>query len=45
MRQFGPGALFAQGAIVHLAIAAFALWRLASDLGAGRPAPRRDAIP
>ncbi len=45
MRQFGPGALFAQSAIVHLAIAAFALWRLASDARAGRSAPRRGAIP
>ncbi len=31
MRQFGPSALFAQGAIVHLAIAAFALWRLVRE--------------
>ncbi len=37
MRAFGPSALFAQGAIVHVAIAAFALWRLARR----RRAPRR----
>jgi uncharacterized transporter YbjL len=31
MRQFRPSALFAQGALVHAAIAAFALWRLISE--------------
>jgi MFS family permease len=28
MRLFGPSALFAQNALVHLALAAFALWRI-----------------
>jgi hypothetical protein len=27
MRVFGPGALYAQNAILHVALAAFALWR------------------
>lgn len=38
MREFGPAALFAQGAIVHLAIALFALWRFVADANAKRPA-------
>ena len=31
MRAFGPSALFAQNAIVHGALAGFAVWRLALD--------------
>jgi MFS family permease len=31
MQDFGPQTLFLQNAIVHLAIAAFALWRLAME--------------
>jgi len=31
MRWYGPSALFAQGAILHAGIAAFALWRRAID--------------
>jgi MFS family permease len=38
MRQFGPSALFAQGAILHLGLAAFALWRRSIDARA--PPPR-----
>lgn len=38
MRQFGPSALFVQAAIVHVAMAAFALWRLAADPGRPRKA-------
>jgi MFS family permease len=39
MRALGPSALFAQAAVVHVAIAAFALWRLIRDpRGAARPA-------
>ncbi len=45
MRAFGPSALFAQSAIVHFAIAAYALWRLATDVRAGPPATIRGAIP
>ncbi len=43
MRQFGPSALFAQSALVHAAIAAFALWRLVSEPRA--PARTSGAIP
>ncbi len=45
MRAFGPWALFAQSAVVHFAIAAFALWRLVADGRAGPAATRRSAIP
>jgi MFS family permease len=45
MRAFGPWALFAQSAVVHFAIAAFTLWRLARDVRAGPTAPARSAIP
>ncbi|MGD1036472.1 MAG: MFS transporter [Roseiarcus sp.] len=45
MRAFGPSALFAQGALVHVAIAAFALWRLATDAGDRPRAASRDPIP
>jgi MFS family permease len=31
MRALGPSALFAQAAVVHIAIAGFTLWRLVSD--------------
>lgn len=31
MRRFGPSALFAQGAVLHIAIAAFAMWRRSID--------------
>jgi MFS family permease len=36
MRSFGPRALFLQNAYVHLAIAAFALWRLVTQPGKRR---------
>lgn len=36
MRWFGPSALFAQNAVLHLAIAGFALWRLIADHDAAR---------
>jgi MFS family permease len=35
MRALGPSALFAQGAVVHIAIAAFALWRFLAERRAG----------
>jgi MFS family permease len=38
MKDFGPQALFLQNAAVHMAIAAFALWRLIAA-----PSPRRKA--
>lgn len=44
MRAFGPSALFAQGALVHYAIAGFALWRLVAD-PAGRGARPSASIP
>jgi MFS family permease len=31
MRLFGPSALFAQNALVHLTLAAFTLWRIVTD--------------
>jgi hypothetical protein len=39
MRAFGPAALFAQAAIVHVAIAAFALQSLVGDARAAAKAP------
>jgi uncharacterized transporter YbjL len=45
MREFGPSALFAQSAVVHFAIAAFAFWRLVADVRAGPRATSRGAIP
>ena len=45
MREFGPSALFAQSAVVHFAVAAFALWRLVADARAGPRATSRGAIP
>ena len=40
MRDFGPQALFLQNAYVHMAVAAFALWRLVAE-----PRRRRGAAP
>jgi hypothetical protein len=40
MRAFGPAALFAQAAIVHVAIAAFALQSLVGDARAAAKARR-----
>jgi MFS family permease len=38
MRWFGPSALYAQGAVVHIGIAIFALWRRSIDTSAPRTA-------
>jgi MFS family permease len=50
MRRYGPSALFAQGALVHGALAAFALWRRSVDKGApqvvsGEPARPEPGLP
>ena len=42
MRLFGPSALFAQNALMHIGLAAFTLWRLVTDAPAAaraRPIP------
>jgi hypothetical protein len=38
VRVFGPGALFAQNGVLHVALAGFALWRYVVRAGDGRPA-------
>ena len=49
MRTFGPRALFLQNAYIHIAIAAFALWRLIAERTAKRrlagPAPVGELSP
>ena len=39
MRDFGAGALFVQNAAAHMAVAAFALWRLMVE-----PMPKRRVV-
>jgi MFS family permease len=43
MRWYGPSALFAQGALLHIGIAAFALWRRSIDRRAP-PAPSSEPV-
>jgi hypothetical protein len=43
MRLFGPGALYAQNALLHLALAAFALWRYVTFAPGLRPINRAEA--
>jgi MFS family permease len=40
MRVFGPSALFAQNSLIHLALALFALWRIALKQAPSAPFPR-----